>query len=422
MKINGTRMIAMLLSCILTVGCFSACGNPNAKSDITDSDKDYKGNNGNESMDKDPDNDGEPSKDHNDQNTSSWINDSLKSADNVRASPFYDDLAFVQFDWQRYFIDRTGNIIITLSEQTTIGSQEAPRFCNGLLLTSDCLINTKGEVITAEDLGGTALLNKVFNDELLEGGYIVVDKITSNFARVTYESAVYNTKLEQIQPYSTELYDLFHREGIWFYNGFVYYWDSREIEGGWEYEEYAETYHIATNTWAEYYAFPNTFVNEMDLAYFNKGSYAENKGMYRNGELILDLSQYETLFSVEFVGDFGLAEFENEEHENYFTIIDTEGNFKFDPINCGGYSAQACQFNGDVVLVKTYIDTQDGKDKYQLESYDIEGRQLGCIEVELAHSTWVGATVMLGQDTVLIYNDNAIFYYNTKLEPLFPTE
>lgn len=424
------KYFVLFLCIILAMTCLAACGKPNAGEktptasgnvweDETSTNNTVNGDG--EQMD--PTNSTINDKEDDEQKETPWIVEALKNGEYIFAYPFYGDLAFVRTGGGDYVIDKTGNIKISLGNGYII--DEETRFYNGWCVLSDCLINTKGEKIKAEDLGGTALSKTKIDDELLKAGYIVVDKVTSSFEGSKYESAIYNTKLEQVQPYSTELYALFHwdepfTQGLSFYNGYVYYPTSRKLSF-WEYEGYIQTYHIATNTFAEYDNFPETYVNKLDFASFSS-PYGKPKGMYRNGELVLDLSQHKTLFSVTFTGDFGVAEFRNEEQENYVTIIDTQGNFLFEPILVGKQGS--VQFNGNVLLLRTYLGVQDGMQKTQIKTFDLEGKVLGSIEESSENGSLMSVVVTLGEDTIVVENfaNDSICYYNTKLEPLFPEE
>lgn len=387
-KTNTKRIIASFLSVILAVVCFVACGNTDAKS-----------------LNKD---------DEHKQNTSPWIIDALKNGEYASAYTFYEDLAYVRIDEKSYFIDRTGNVKIALSSNPVFDAeaeQAQARFYNGLFFMTDHLINTTGESITAEDLGGTALHTTDIDYELLEGGYIVVDKVTSDFAGATYESAIYNTDLEQVQPYSSTLYTLFHPDittgyKLQYYNGYVYY-NNYMV---WK------TYAIATNTFAEHDVLPS----DLEKLWYNCGV-GEIYGLYKGDKLILDLSGYDTLEYVECVGDLGMATFQNKEGQGYFTIIDTEGNFKFEPIHYKSNYEDSCEFNGSVLLVKTFLGQQEGGTQaYQFKTFDITGTELGCIT-----ETTTGANqlrIHFGEDTIVIKNGStgSVCYYNTNLAPLFP--
>lgn len=412
-KSTAKRIIPLFLSLVLTVCCFVACGDNNSGNKATIPNTD---NQNNDAVLNNSEN-----QDSNTQNTSPWVLDAFKNGEYISAYPFFEDLAYIRIDDRSYFIDREGNLEIALSTNpmfnadTAEDEQAQARFYNDLFFMTDHLINTKGESITAEDLGGTALHTTNIDYELLEGGYIVVDKVALNFAQTTYESAIYNTELEQIQPYSSTLYTLFHPDittgyKLQYYNGCVYY-NNYEV---WK------TYAIATNTFAEYDVLPSDF----DRLCYNAGV-GEITGLYKGDDLILDLSEQKTLQNVECVGDQGLATFRNEEGQGYFTIIDTNGNFKFEPILFSSMQnyGDSCQFNGNVILVKTFLGQQeDGTQAYQFKTFDITGTELGCLS-----ETTTGANqlrIHFGEDTIVIRNNSkgSVCYYNTSLTPLFPAK
>ena len=342
------------------------------------------------------------------------IVEAIKAAEYAVAYPFSEGLAYIRLDYSKtYFIDKSGNIKFTLDEGVTVGGNDSfeARFHNGLFFMNDHLINTSGKSITAEDLDGTALHSTAIDYELLSGGYFVVDKVSSDYAGATYESAIYNTNLELVRPYSTDLYTLFHPDGwakLSFYDGNVISYDGM-------YNVYA----IETDTITQY----DTLPPELETLYYISAAYSP-KGLYLGDTLVLDLSALSTLQNVDLVGDLGLATFENEEGHGYFTIMDTEGNFKFDPIayssrtNYGDY----CKFNGNVILVKTFLDWQsDGTQAYQIKTFDIHGNELGCLNESTASGNQL--FIYLGEDAILVDNKNAeqICYYDANLQPLFST-
>lgn len=345
-----------------------------------------------------------------------------------QATNFYEGLAFVRVDRNTYLIDQTGNLKADLG-YVSVDFTDL-RFYDGICFIDDTavggtayIINTEGKKTTAEDLGGTALHTTGIDEELLAAGYIVIDKVTSSFDGVTYESAIYNTKLEQVQAYSAELYQLFHyeqsfSEGLSFYNGYVYHSVHRKINS-WESEKYYQTYHIATNTFAEYSSFPQTYADKMDFAYYSE-PVLEVAGMYRDDVLILDLSQYKTLSNVQFVNDLGVAKFSNEEGINYFSVMDTEGELQFDPIQYStdiyiGQSNGWYSFNGNVVMVYSDTGKQDNVNTYKIATYDTEGNCLGTLEVRSENY----CTADLGQDTIVVEDGYTCTYYDINLKPLF---
>jgi len=416
------KIIASLLCIALVMACFVGCSK-NSKGDKTP-EKDNTTQEYNAAEDKQAANNGTENKEEvykgdSSQAAKPWIVDAVVTDEFVSTMPFYEDLAFVTIRTQCYFIDRMGNLKITLEDyHMSDHSIEECRFYNGLFYVSaegaeGYFIDKEGKKITAQDLGGTAFNHSRIFYELLEAGYIVVDKVTSDYAGATYESAVYNTKLEQVQPYSAQLYELFHNQYIEFYNGYVYY------------DEY-QTYHIATNTYAQYDVFPKTYVNKFDFAHFSERS-SDERGFYRNNELLLDLSHYKTLVSVEFVGELGLALFCNEQNERYFSLMDMEGNLKFDPIQFGdlirhadGYGVY-CWFNGSVILATTHTALDNGKYQCQIRTYDLQGKELGILERTTTDWASNYYNITLGEDTLVIYGVEEC-WYNEKLEPLFPTE
>lgn len=336
-----------------------------------------------------------------------WIVDVLKETDSkTRILPYSEGLAFVSFNNQSQFIDKTGNVKFTVD---SYNSTENMAFKNGLLMAwEDKLMTIEGEMIDVQKFEGTAFQNISFAMELLEAGYFVVEKVSTGYDGATYESAIYNAKFEQVQPYSKELYTFLAEDFSYFtvYNGYIIRDDT-------------ETYHIETGTYGEYKDL--TLVNKMDFACFSIPS-DEERGMYRNEEKLLDLSAYETLCSVNFTGDKGLAIFENEENECFFTIMDEEGKFQFEPIcfaeTRGRYH---CQLNGDVIQAYGVLsERQNGKQVMRISTYDLNGNLLGFADV--VDQSSFGLIIYLGSDSIVVDNENVFTYYDINLKPMFSAE
>ena len=342
-----------------------------------------------------------------------WVVKTFSEAADVRkiyATNFYEDYAFVSFlNGGAYIIDNAGNLKFSLGDLRYTVSDF--RFSNGLCFIPSLdapmyLIDTQGNKHYAEDFGGTELY---LNRELLAGGYFVVDRVISTFDGAAYESAIYNTNMELVQAYSTELYQIFHEifgesYNTSFYNGYLV---NRTRSDG--YLPDTEAYHIATNTVCTV----KDIVPEhkMDLAYYSE------KRMQSGDAVILDLSQYTTLYRIEYIGDLGIAAFRNEEGDCFFTVIDTEGNFKFDPINYGQYNYCKYYINKNIIVTETHS-SQYNSTAVQINAYDWEGNLLGSLDLTAR------PTISLGIDSLLIavYENNTIGYYDFNLKPMFPTE
>lgn len=435
------KFVALFLCVAVVMACFAGCSRKSAGNATLQTDNNSQPNNATESnhtentgavnndsnadnvtQSKNTDNTEVTNPDNGNQIARPWIVD----AKAFYPSPFYGELAFVWAGDKKVFINRTGNVEFALDRSSVTVADD--HFTYGLLYVhsfdnAHYLINTKGEKITAEAFGGTALYTKKSDYGLLKGGYIVVDRITKDNAGEICESAIFNTNMEQVQPYSTQLYNFFrnHRNEILYYNGYAYYNTSDGYQ----------TYHIPTNTYVKYDIFPYTYANETDFV-----EYAEippnGKGLYRDGQLMLDLSRYETLESVKFVGELGLAKFHSEqngEHLYHFSLMDRQGNLKFDPVlygkikNLNYVVDNYCTFNGNVILVRTGTPVEDGKKRYQIKTYDLQVNELGCMEITLTLKDANGGhfATQLGEDTVVITTPETYgVYYNEKLEPLFP--
>lgn len=414
------RLITLCLALTLFVTLFAACGKSEEYDDSEEETQEEKQDgaetpNDSENPDgtspADPDNGDNPQQEQ--PKEQSWVAKKFSEADEawkIDAANFYEGFAFVSFSNDgAYIIDETGNVKFSLGDLRYNVADF--RFSNGLCFIPSLdapmyLIDTQGNKYYAEDFGGTELY---LNRELLAGGYFVVDKVISAFDGATYESAIYNTKMELVQTYSTELYQIFHEVfdksyNTSFYNGYLV---NRTRSDG--YLPDTEAYHIATNTVCTVKDI--TPEHKMDLAYYSE------KCMKTDDAVILDLSQYTTLYWVEYIGDLGIATFQNEEYECFFSVIDTEGNLKFDPINYGRYNYCKYYCNENVIITETHFAKQNGT-AVQINAYDWEGNLLGSLDLTAR------PTISLGINSLLIevYENNTIGYYDFNLKPMFPTE
>lgn len=347
----------------------------------------------------------------------------------IEATTFNEGYAFVRVRKEKnefYVIDKTGSIKFPLDIGSTVMAELC--FYNGLCFLDDStisppnvyLIDTKGNKYTAEDFGGTALGVTDIDLDMLEGGYFIVDKVTSTFDGATYETAVYNTNREQVQPYSTELYTFIHDQeyskSFLFYNGYIIKYVGRVVD------DEAQTYHIATDTYGGFRDI--TVKHKMDFAQYSNDAYSDQKGMCRNDEILLDLSQYETLSNVEYIGDNGIALFRNEANDYYFSVMDTEGNLKFDPIYYGKLNYCTIDFNGSVIMTKNFLNQPDGEMLVQIKTYDLNGKEMGALEMTKSASTFSFIETDFGTDTIVIkhYDNNTIGYYDMNLKPMFSAE
>ena len=418
------KLLALLLSIALVTTLFAACGQEDAYVDDSD-DKVREETPGDEAPNtpREPDTTSPTGSNNNDTpqqnspNQKPWITEILSqcSDDNWRIYPqnFSEGYAFVYHDNQYDVIDQNGNLAFHLG--TAIAANENWFFSNGLCFVETkenpdaFLVDTKGNQYTAEYFGGTAFLE---DTEMLAGGYFIVDKVTTTFDGVTYESAVYNTKLEQVHPYSSEFYTIYHEEYSYrraVYNGYI-------ITNPWHFGPDTLVYHIETNTQSTVASVP--LLHAMDLATYDSW----NKRMSIGDTILLDLSRYNTLENVEFMGDFGLVTFCNEEYERYFSVIDAEGNLKFDPIHYNQESGYNNFYHNENVIITKFLNSQ--QNIYKINAYDWNGNLLGSLELTTVEGAHSFAYLSFGPESITIhrYDNDTICYYDFNLKPMFPIE
>ena len=319
------------------------------------------------------------------------------------ASIFSEGLAFVCLNGDKektYCINNDGYIVFELDFRVVDSTGEIDsKFINGLAKVGEGICDTKGNITMPTDVGATA-----FCDIALDGGYIIVEKITSDFESSTKELGVMNTKFEWIIKPSEELYNI--TGGIsmipdntqcFYYDGYFYFEDSQKylnLKTG----EIKDTVD----------SFPSKQWVNTDKCFYD----------YNNNEM-LNLENNATInmpAGSGFVNGKSPIRFINKEtNKYYFTLIDEKGEFLFEPATTIAF--QNFVFDGESVLV-----LDQSINPKTIASYSIDGQLLGQIETETivknhSFSCYVNEGVILlkaGRNFNYTH-----YYYNMDFTPLF---
>lgn len=338
-------------------------------------------------------------------------------------------------------IDKNGNEVFSFE-----GGRVLSGFHNGWAMLSKWnseenkdivfLCDKNGNVKTAEDLGGDAL---VYRAGAFEDGYIFVEKTTTNYQGSIDEMAVFNSKMEKIVDFSSEFYICYYNVGNAYYNGYLLgKYDSYDIYlnlkngvlGIADFEFYDSlTVEHESDMWRvdsswDYFLYDRrdeTRTRIIDLTDTNARIRSSNyKFVYYNN--------YGAYYSVGYNDGYAGVVFKVEDSQvgkrNYFTIMDENGDYSFEPIETNGIVEQIKNENGVFVL----YNVNEFRNKASVEVYDQRGR-IASIEFEiddyhnfdmyfsesiicLRYAPWSASNV----------NETWIGVYNTKLEPIFEVE
>ncbi len=124
----------------------------------------------------------------------------------------------------------------------------------------------------------------------------------------------------------------------------------------------------------------------------------------------LDLSQYSETISQMYPFTNGKAPLVfNSADKAFFTIINEDGSFCFEPVELSGHSGCTVKAYNDKYLVVT------SGNKYNFETFDLNGK---IAEAEI-NITGLVPTVRFCDNVIHIETTNMNCYYSLELEPLF---
>ncbi|MBQ3203178.1 MAG: hypothetical protein IJB36_06015 [Clostridia bacterium] len=308
------------------------------------------------------------------------------------ADPFSEGLAFVMLpSHQKYFINKKGEIVIDLGSEGDLGICS---FVNGFAVigTDGTLCDKNGKIITPESVG----VNELYGDALA-GGYLLAQVMEANYSGTVFKLGVMDLNFKWVIEPTEANYDLladdenrlpdlgalsynrYYKEYLYIedLNKFLYL-KNFTLHDTWEYDNVPETWRWLNNKFMPLCA--------------------------ESGEQpCLDLNGVSNLeYCSEFVGEKAAVLFNNRDAKQaYFTIIDAEGEFAFEPVKVCDGSAVRIIYDGKHVAItgEQYI--------YIL---DDQGNALGQIKKT---TNW--SIPQFGDETILMN----LSYYNLDGTPLF---
>ena len=319
------------------------------------------------------------------------------------ASAFSEGLAFVCVNDDKektYCINKEGYIVFELNFRVVDGMGKIDsKFINGLAKVGEGICDTKGKVTMPADVGVTT-----FCDIALEGGYIVAEKVTSDFESSKKELGVMNTKLEWIVNPKESIYNatggismIPDNTQCFYYNDYFYFEDTQKY------------LNLTTGEIKEQLdSFPSKQWVNSDKNFYDY----ENKEML-NLESNLTINMPAGSRFVD--GKAPVRFINNETNKYYFTMIDENGKFLFDPVETIAF--QNFVFDGDKILI-----LDQSINPKTIVCYSAEGKQLGSIDTESIvknHSF----SCYISEDVILLKAARnfkyTYYYYNCDFTQLF---
>lgn len=321
------------------------------------------------------------------------------------ASVFSEGLAFVCLDGNQektYCIDKNGYIVFELDKKLVVNGRIENKFVNGLTIIDNALCDAEGNLTEPQEVGATR-----FYAIALKGGYILAEKITSDYSSSKKELGVMNKNFEWVVSLSESLYesvseDLYSITAVntecYYSDKFIYFYDSGKylnLENG-ELSDSASV-PLPSEKWI---------------------SYDDNTFRDYNENIILDLSQHSNatlLNSDHYVnGKASISFFNQETGMYYFTVIDEKGEFLFDPVEVKNMQIDYLDYDGENVLI-----SDSGVKKMQC--YNSKGELLGELETESIEKN-KGYSCDIGDGIITVHagynSSHNCYYYNTDFSTL----
>jgi len=327
-----------------------------------------------------------------------------------------------------YCIDKSGKTIFSVvcsSDEFTYTPGLAYTFSKGLAHIPAGICDKTGKITTAQDLGGDKILRCDFAAD-----YILVSRSTTSFMGTTYELATFNTKFEKIVDFSGDFYEIYDQ------NKHYSFIDTYLLLAPWE-DKYLN---LCTGEVSEGKSSLRSKIQlerDSDL-WESEGYWGSIGGFYIYSKLddllsnssiperttVLDLSQNEKYTKINQIGNFknGVAPVTFEVRDGdgnyiyYYTIMDEEGNFKFEPVKIGGNVINYSFDNGYFVC---NVAPKGGFSlDRRLEVYSIEGKFISSMDYTL--SSWYNiSNVSISEGVILAEINNVYYFYDIDLKPIF---
>lgn len=318
---------------------------------------------------------------------------------------FSDGLAFVRLQGNEnktYCIDKEGYIVF---EVDTEKNSSFSAFRKGYAEINGKIYDRTGKSISPQDVGAT----KFYLNFIEETGYILATKITSDFTGTKKELGILNENFDWIVSPSEELYQGLFTE---YDNLYVATYSNPYL-----YLPGSESYlNISTGEFLE--SKPEDFAPDpsgIALQYYTDGTYRD-----KNNNIVIDLREYDTLaFGGTFVNEKAVIVFLNRvspyNYTYYYTIIDRNGMFAFDPVKIDLQAVYAAKmtFDGEyVVFADTMYSTSTTNYVCYNSNGQLEGKTMSSSDISIQNG-------VIKASEINLYGPDITYYYNPDFTPLF---
>lgn len=418
------KLLALIISTLMILSLV-ACNNSDSidNNDNTTSENQGDVNNDNENQSDVNNDNNENQGDVNDNNDQSNPSDDLKNKIDVSkitsSTAFSEGKAWVRYGkitsdeyTTLYCINKNGEILFTV-DNTNISSPLP--FHNGLSVVPFiidekvvyCICDENGNITKPSDIGATEFLIKSDYEEgnthnLFEDGYIFAKKIEATFSGSSVTAALLDSSLEIIAGYTEEVLDLYEEYiHSYYYNGYLYNINDYkvfDVKAGKEIEDVSSFISSFKPKYAS------------DMWEYNWESCVYYDSLASTFTVTLDLSEYSETISQMYLFENGKAPLVFESADiAFFTVINEDGSFCFDPVELSGNSGCTVKAYNDKYLVVS------GGNGYMLETFDLNGK----IAEAKIDVTGLVPSIKLHDDVIHISSTDMDCYYSLELEPLF---
>ena len=325
------------------------------------------------------------------------------SGDITGASAFSEGLALVALNGDKektYCINKEGYIVFEIDVRSVDATGEITgKFENGLALVGDVFCDAKGKVTTPEDVGATA-----FSDLALKNGYILAERVISDYSSAKKELGVMDTNFQWIVEPTEVLYNA--TNGI----SMIPATTESFCFGDYAYFDSTQKYvNLKTGKVTD------------SLGEFPSDQWLNSQNAFYDldNNVMLDLSEHQTIdmpAGSRFINGKAPVRFINREtNKYYFTLVDENGQFAFEPIETTFF--QNFVYDGNNILL---LDQAIGPKK--IRSYDLKGTMLGELNTESVAKNALVTCDVRENVIVLIAGRNfkyTCFYYNSDFTKLF---
>lgn len=393
------RVIALLLAVVLVL-FMAACAAAPEVSKQADN---------NENSSKQDSQPGEPSTEQKPDESESEVTYQKLEGKITGASVFNNGYALVCVngdDDTTYCIDKEGNIIYQMDEKFSINGTISSTIVNGQLLNkiigANAIYDMTGKATRPEDVGATK-----FYDIALEGGYILAEKVTADYASTKKEIGILNFDYEWVVEPSEEIYTAIEKDlsfltavnyGSYYHDGYIFFENSR--------------CYLNIMTGEILNDIDHKTPSEHWTSYSTDGKYFDS-----DQNIMLDLSHHanvKLVFSPVFKNGKAPVFFHNVEAGAYFfTLVDETGNFQFDPVQVIGIPVVGyVSYDGQYLLISDRSYSVN-----RVQCYNAHGELVGSYYNQKSFSAELSNGVILIKTGTL--TSPQCDYYNPDFTPLF---